>query len=210
MKNIHLDDIWMKFKEENSDYPGFSSIQQITYHPISDSDIPSGSGGINRERYTYGQLRKHPIIPELLKDVSNNQLRKQAENCNQRNINGFTMFKVNGEYCFWGLRVEPAIKAPTATELVEAIQTQNPDFQLSKQTPVTTQMIRKVTYDLLRDKIAETCNITSTEAKYAIGNQLDCAPHEDVSGYLFMVPNWAHYWFRHDGYVAKMLKEINE
>ena len=39
-----------------------------------------------------------------------------------------------------------------------------------------------------------------------IGNQLDCAPHEDISGYIFMVPNWAHKWFRHNGYVARMLK----
>lgn len=37
------------------------------------------------------------------------------------------------------------------------------------------------------------------------GNQLDCAPHEDISGYIFMVPNWAHKWFRHNGYVSKMI-----
>lgn len=33
---------------------------------ISDSDIPSGSGGINGEGYTYGQLRHQPIIAEIL------------------------------------------------------------------------------------------------------------------------------------------------
>ena len=35
---------------------------------VSDSDIPSGSGGINGERYTYGQLRHQPIIPELMRN----------------------------------------------------------------------------------------------------------------------------------------------
>ena len=33
---------------------------------ISDSDIPTGSGGINGEGYTYGQLRHQPIIAEIL------------------------------------------------------------------------------------------------------------------------------------------------
>lgn len=33
---------------------------------ISDSDIPAGSGGINGEGYTYGQLRHQPIITEIL------------------------------------------------------------------------------------------------------------------------------------------------
>lgn len=37
---------------------------------ISDSDIPSGSGGINGEGYTYGQLRHQPIITEILKRIT--------------------------------------------------------------------------------------------------------------------------------------------
>lgn len=41
------------------------------YCTISDSDIPSGSGGINGERYTYGQLRHQPIIPEVLRRITN-------------------------------------------------------------------------------------------------------------------------------------------
>lgn len=42
---------------------------------VSDSDIPSGSGGINGERYTYGQLRHQPIIPELMRNITNSQLK---------------------------------------------------------------------------------------------------------------------------------------
>ena len=34
---------------------------------------------------------------------------------------------------------------------------------------------------------------------------LDCVPHEDISGYVYMVPNWAHKWFRHRGYVSTIL-----
>ena len=37
---------------------------------ISDSDIPSGSGGINGEVYTYGQLRHQPIITEILQRIT--------------------------------------------------------------------------------------------------------------------------------------------
>ena len=37
---------------------------------ISDSDIPAGSGGINGEGYTYGQLRHQPIITEILKLIT--------------------------------------------------------------------------------------------------------------------------------------------
>lgn len=33
---------------------------------INDSDIPSGYGGINREGYSYGELRRNPIIPEMV------------------------------------------------------------------------------------------------------------------------------------------------
>jgi hypothetical protein len=51
--------------------------------------------------------------------------------------------------------------------------------------------------------------ITEREAALAIGNQLDCAPHEDISGTMFLVPNWAHKWFRHDGYVSRLLAALN-
>jgi hypothetical protein len=50
---------------------------------------------------------------------------------------------------------------------------------------------------------------TDREAALAIGNQLDCAPHEDISGTMFLVPNWAHKWFRHDGYVSRLLASLN-
>ncbi|MBS7348537.1 MAG: hypothetical protein KIG61_09065, partial [Muribaculaceae bacterium] len=52
---------------------------------ISDSDVPSGSGGINREGYTYGQLRRQPIIPEVMLGISNPTVRRWAEECNARN-----------------------------------------------------------------------------------------------------------------------------
>ena len=72
---------------------------------ISDSDIPAGSGGINGEGYTYGQLRHQPIITEILQRITHPIARQMAEECNERNSrDGFTMYKVDGEYCFEGLR----------------------------------------------------------------------------------------------------------
>ncbi len=198
------------FRESYKEYPLNVSLLHIESCMVSDNDVPSGSGGINGERYTYGQLRHHPIIPELLRKISNARLLRYAEECNTRNSQkGFRMFKVEGEYCFWGLRIGPVVKTPSVSEM-EQILLRNPQTaQAVKEHRVTAAMIRAVTYDLLREEVGRCCGISKEAAGLAIGNQLDCAPHEDISGYIFMVPNWAHKWFRHDGYVSQMLKELS-
>lgn len=161
---------------------------------ISDSDVPSGSGGINRERYTYGQLRRQPIIPEVMRGISNPTVRRWAEECNARNRSGFVMRKVDGEYCFDGLHVGPKVKLPSASELRRHLGGN-----------LTPSAIREMSYSLLREEIARQTGMSMRQAASAIGNMLDCVPHEDVSGYVYMVPNWAHKWFRHSGYVASIL-----
>ena len=164
---------------------------------ISDSDIPAGSGGINGEGYTYGQLRHQPIITEILKRITHPIARQMAEDLNKRNHkDGFTMYKVDGEYSFEGLRVGPKIKIPEKDELLALLGGQ----------PVNAATIRNITYTLIRKELAQLYGTSVQEAADIIGNQLDCAPHEDISGYIFMVPNWAHKWFRHNGYVSRMLK----
>ena len=169
-------------------------MNQIEYPSISDSDIPSGSGGINREGYTYGQLRRQPIIPEIMRGITDPTVRRWAEECNARNRSGFIMKKVEGEYSFDGLHVDPKVKLPTRTELI-AMLGSNP----------TAEEIRNVSYTLLREEIARQTGMTVAKAASAIGNMLDCVPHEDIPGYVYMVPNWAHRWFRHKGYVSSML-----
>lgn len=197
------------FKESNPDYPLTITSLSIEACLVSDLDIPSGSGGINREQYTYDRLRHQPIISELLHNITIPQLKRFAEACNSRNsAEGFRMFKVDGEYCFWGLRVGPVVKTPAVSEMRQILMDNPKTAQAVKEHRVTAAMIRAVTYDLLREEIARCCGISKEEAGLAIGNQLDCAPHEDISGYIFMVPNWAHKWFRHDGYVSQMLREI--
>lgn len=197
------------FKELYNDYPHINNITNAEFCTVNDQDIPSGSGGINGERYTYGQLSHQPIIPELAKHIKNFQIKKYAEECNYRNsIKGFKMFKVEGEYCFWGLRVGPVLKTPNVNE-IKRILLENPQTAPSvNEHKITASMIRAITYDLLRKELASSCNISIEDAASAIGNQLDCAPHEDISGFIFMVPNWAHKWFRHDGYVSKILSEL--
>lgn len=193
----------------NSDYPFSTASLRIEACIVSDSDIPSGSGGINGERYTYGQLCHHPIIPELMRKITNDRLKQYAEECNSRNSQeGFRMFKVEGEYCFGGLRIGPVVKTPSVSEMKQILLKNPKTVQAVKEHQVTAAMIRAVTYDLLREEIGRCCGMLKEEAGLAIGNQLDCAPHEDISGYIFMVPNWAHKWFRHDGYVSKILREI--
>lgn len=161
---------------------------------ISDSDVPSGSGGINREGYTYGELRRQPIISEIMRGISNPVVRRWAEECNSRNRSGFVMRKVNGEYCFDGLHVGPKMRLPSPAQLRQ---------QLGKN--LTAETVRQVSYSLLREEIARHTGLSVNQAASVIGAQLDCVPHEDISGYVYMVPNWAHKWFRHRGYVANVL-----
>lgn len=161
---------------------------------ISDSDVPSGSGGINREGYTYGQLRRQPIIPEVMRGISNPVIRGWAEECNNRNRGGFVMRRVGGEYCFDGLHIGPKVRLPSAAELRS---TYGNTLDAGK--------IREISYGLLRREIARLTGLSESRAASAIGNMLDCVPHEDISGYVYMVPNWAHKWFRHRGYVSSIL-----
>lgn len=200
-----------EFINLNIDYPNLGHIQQVERYQVSDLDVPTGYGGINREGYTYGQLRRQPIINELLSGIGNQQLAAFAQECNARNTqSGFQMFKVNGEYCFWGLRISPVVRTLDVQELRHILSRQSSSTDALANKSITAAMIRKATYDLLRTEVACVCDISVSDAALAIGNQLDCAPHEDPSGFIFMVPNWAHKWFRHDGYVAKMLKELNK
>lgn len=161
---------------------------------IFDSDVPSGSGGINREGYTYGQLRRQPIIPEIMRGITDPTIRRWAEECNRRNSGGFVMRRVNGEYCFDGLHVGPKVKLPSVEEMRSR-------FGRS----IDASQIREVSYTLLRQEIARQTGMSESRAASAIGNMLDCVPHEDISGYVYMVPNWAHRWFRHHGYVSAVL-----
>ena len=204
-----IDKNLIRFKESYPDYPLTIASLNIVACIVSDSDIPSGNGGINGERYTYAQLRHQPIIQELMRNIKNSQLKRYAEECNARNsVEGFRMFKVEGEYCFWGLRVGSIVKTPSVSGMRQILLKDPKTFQAVMEHRVTAAMIRAVTYDLLREEVARKCGMSKEEAGLAIGNQLDCAPHEDTSGYIFMVPNWAHKWFRHDGYVSQVLKEI--
>lgn len=169
-------------------------MPKIEYPTISDSDIPSGSGGINREGYTYGELRRQPIIPEIMRGITDPIVRHWAEECNARNRSGFIMRKVDDEYSFDGLHVGPKVKLPSKAELIRLVGS-NP----------TAEDIRNVSYTLLREEIARQTGMSVAKAASTIGNMLDCVPHEDISGYVYMVPNWAHRWFRHRGYVSAML-----
>lgn len=198
-----------KFAKQYPDYPLNTSQLMVEYCEVSDSDIPSGSGGINSERYTYGELRHQPIIPKIAYRNNNPYVEAFIEECNGRNkTEGFSMFKVNGEYCFWGLRVGPVVKAPSVAEIRNILQENPKTAEILEAGNITAPMIRDITHTILRQAIANHCGVSVNEASDIIGNQLDCAPHEDISGYLFMVPNWAHRWFRHDGYVSQILQEI--
>lgn len=199
------------FYQINNDYPARVPDKEIEYCEVSDSDIPSGNGGINSEGYSYGQLRRNPIIPELLDKISNADIKRYAEECNGRNADGhFRMFRIKGEYCFWGLRVGPTVSLPDENEMRQKLMDIECGRTALHNKTVTTDMIRNITYEIFRNKIACICGMTHSEASNVIGNVLDCAPHEDETTHLiFMVPNWAHRWFRHRGYASHMAVALN-
>lgn len=62
-----------EFKNDNPDDPLPVATLHTSVCTISDEDedISSGSGGINRGRYTYKKLRNSPIILELMEKVNN-------------------------------------------------------------------------------------------------------------------------------------------
>lgn len=196
---------------DNLPYPSSVSKENVKIYEVSDSDIPQNYGGINREKYSYGELRRQPIIPEILTSmVKNETLREYANACNERNKHkGFQMHLINGEYSFWGLRVGPVIHAPSVEELRQILNKEPKTAIALKNKEVTEDMIRSISYSLLRRVIGEECGMSEKEAGSAIGKQLDCVPHEDEAGYIYMVPNWAHNWFRHKGYVSKVLPRLN-
>lgn len=67
------------FQRQYSDYPIATQSISIEQCEVSDSDIPSENGGINGEDYSYGQLRHHPVIPELMRKIFNPILAKYAK-----------------------------------------------------------------------------------------------------------------------------------
>lgn len=129
-----------------------------------------------------------------MRGVNNPVVRRWAEECNARNHAGFVMRKVDGEYCFDGLHVGPKVALPSPSEMRRLLGAN-----------LCAESVRNVSYNLLREEIARQTGLTVSQVARLIGAQLDCVPHEDISGYVYMVPNWAHRWFKHSGYVSKVL-----
>ena len=128
------------FAKRHPDYKGV--IRSEEFCMVCDKDIPKGYGGINREGYTYGKLRHQPIISEVIQLIQYPKLRIFAEECNERNRDeGFHMYKINGSYCFWGLRVGPVVKAPTIQELRQIISTEAKGALALKNKSVNARMI---------------------------------------------------------------------
>lgn len=174
--------------------------KKVEYEDRDDNLVPSigdpAKKIINGEGYTYGQLRHKPMIDEVLVKIKNPKAREWAEECNHRSRKGGRMKKINGEYSFEDLRVGPKVKLPPHEEYEKLSGKNNP----------SSEDIRKVNYQIVRNALAKKLGISPKEAGDMIGQQFVCIIHEDQSGYAYMVPQWAHEWFRHDGYVSKVKK----
>ena len=80
---------------------------------------PSWFWRYQRRRLYIRTIATQPIITEVLKRITHPIARQMAEDCNERNSrDGFTMYKVDGEYCFEGLRVGPKVKIPSKEGLL--------------------------------------------------------------------------------------------
>lgn len=83
------------------------------------------------------------------------------------------MRKVSGEHCSDGLHVGPKVKLPSKAEIMMRLGSSP-----------SAAAVRDVSYTLLREENARQAGLSVSQAASAIGNMLDCVPHEDISGFV--------------------------
>lgn len=200
------------FKKYNPDYPVDISGMQVVECVTGDGEIPAGDVfATDGERYDYGVISRTPLTKEVMNRISNGKLQKYAKECNERNwADGFKLFKINGHYCLWELRVGPSVKAPDVDRMRDILGRDKKTEPAVINHEVTKEMIDRVLYDVLREEIGRHCNLSKDEAGNAIEKHLDCSAHVDViDGHIYAVPNWALRTFPDDTYMKEMLEKLN-
>lgn len=196
-----------KFLFANYDYPGEIRDINISVCSVDDNAIPSYKGEINSEEYTFGQLRFQPITPEIIRNIAYSGMRLYAIDCNRRNsLTGFSMYKIEDRYCFWALRVGPVLKKLTIENINDILHLR----KISEKAEInnnTIDIIKNVEQKLLIEIIASDCGISEEEAETGICFQLHCILHEDISGFVFMIPEWAYKWFNSENYKSYKTKK---
>lgn len=186
--------------------------------PRTEEYLPNGEyNGINREEYTYEKLCRRPIISEIM-DIPNpetgetmlkdNKLREWAKKLNEVSSKGELVIKeTNGQPDLSKFQLGPRVELPTVGEYSSMPEIASLLEKGASKSELK-DGIRKINYDILREKVGELCGQTKEWAAKNIGSQLDCAPHEDINGTIYMVPNWAHKWFPHGGYASKVAEQL--
>lgn len=186
--------------------------------PRTEEYLPNGEyNGINREKYTYGELCRRPIISEIM-DIPNpetgetmlkdKKLREWAKKLNEVSSKGELAIKeTNGQPDLSKFQLGPRVELPTVGEYSSMPEIASLLEKGASKSELK-DGIRKINYDILREKVGELCGQTKEWAAKNIGSQLDCAPHEDINGTIYMVPNWAHKWFPHGGYASKVAEQL--
>lgn len=175
---------------------------------INLQEIPQANGS-NKEKHTLGQLLSKPMPQDILARIGNPKLKEMAENCNIRNINNIEILKRDGEYDFIPLRVGPEINAPSVPDYKVFLNQKDDTRTALRNGAVTPAMIRKINYEIYREELGKELGVSPKVAGEMIGNDAVCVIHEDKSGKMYMVPQWAHENFKHNGYVSYVVKELN-
>ena len=176
--------------------------------------VPYGNGGINKEKRTLREICTHPIPQKLLKETESlgiapttlSKIKKDLSKMGSKIIpepsqNGH----VNLSTLAW-----PGINPPLPNKenLIKAIMNNRKGMKIEDIGP---DDIRKVSYDIAYQALANKYNITKEQASLLIG-KLDMVIHESESGVVEIVPNNVHRFkqlYAHKGYVSKMMKEIS-
>ncbi len=193
----------VKSNEQN----GFDEITHIS--EISRDIIPDGNGGINKEGRTLGEIAKNLVPDELIeKFKSSSEYSQETKNltldCIEKSGSDNIPQWADGKFNFDDVALDNH-KTPLASKDEIITKTgKNP-------ADITSHDIRDINYKIVREDWAKKLNCTPEQAGKIIG-ELDLVIHEDVEGYGILIPNNIHRYkniYSHNGYTAKILKEIN-
>jgi hypothetical protein len=176
--------------------------------------VPYGNGGINIEKRTLGEICKHPVSNKLIKELDNMGLSPQSlskikADLSKMGSNTIPTPAENGNVDFSSISwpgITPQL--PDKKKLIEEI---SKNRKITDVADIRPDDIRKISYDIAQNALAEKYGLTKEQASLIIG-KLDLVIHEAESGVVQIVPNNVHRFkqlYAHKGYVSKMMKEIN-
>lgn len=183
--------------------------------------IPAEGGGKSLK-----QLKEQPILQEANDAIDKESLtekqkeffRKLIREANKIKFWHVTVTYIDGckNYNFHAIKIGPVVKAYTLHEIINKIKSNPETAHLLDKTPLNRHELKKIirayNYERLELKYDKEAGFApgTTKRKGYIGRLLYSTPHEDLNGSVYAVPIWAHMFYKHDGYVSKVVEGLSK